>query len=285
MRRNVIASPSVSRAKYDPAALDEMRAVLVDAIEDDGGVGWHAGDTAEAEPTAVAALALGDDRCVDWLIEHQDDDGGFSLVAGPVENTSVTALAALALPAGDARERALDRAVADRSARVEGIPDYPLAWGWTPTTYSWAEPTARVLLALRLLRADATTDIDEAVASLTERQTDAGGWNYGNADVRGTDLKPYAQTTAVALLALQGLGEIAERGTASLVALAPEEPGGLSLAQSILALRVVDDERHAALWPLLTSGWSATRFLGNLGTIAWAVLATGDRIEQLRVTP
>jgi hypothetical protein len=265
---------------------DELRSVLERSVHADGGVGWGEAERAEAEPTALAALALGDERCAEWLAAHQDDDGGYAFDGGTFETAAVTALAALALPEGAARERALDRMVTDRAAHLESLGDYPLAWGWTTTTYSWVEPTSRVLHALRLLRPGATDAIDEAVASLAEREVDGGGWNYGNADVRGTDLKPYAQTTAVAVIGLHGMGDLASRGAAALRTLAVQEPGGLSLAQSLVACRLVgDDEAVAQLLPLLADAWQRSRFLGNLGALAWSVLATGDAVDALQVSP
>ena len=46
--------------------------------------------------------------------------------------------------------------------------------------------------------------LDEAERLLINRSCPAGGWNYGNADVLGKDLRPGAvPTTAIALLAMQ----------------------------------------------------------------------------------
>ena len=43
----------------------------------------------------------------------------------------------------------------------------------------------------------------EAVGLLTARQCADGGWNFGNASVYDVDLRGYAQTTAIGLIALQ----------------------------------------------------------------------------------
>ncbi len=264
---------------------EDLRDALAAAVGPDGGIGWHPGEAAEPEPTALGALALGDERCVRWLLDHQDPDGGFALQAGSIENVAPTALGALALPDGEARERAVDRTIAAQAARVESRGDYPLAWGWTTTTYSWVEPTSRVLLVARRLRPEDRATIDEAVASLTEREVDGGGWNYGNADVRGTDLKSYAQTTACALIGLHAMDlPIAGRAADAVIDLAPAELGGLSLAQSVVALRLHGrDDDAEVLRSLLASAWERTRFLGDQGALAWAVLATGDGVERLRV--
>ena len=39
---------------------------------------------------------------------------------------------------------------------------------------------------------------------LLDRQIPAGGWNYGNREVRGRELLPFGDTTALALIALHG---------------------------------------------------------------------------------
>ena len=91
----------------DPLAPD-----LVDAIEafrqPDGGFGPSVGAAPEAEPTALAAIALDDDRARAWLASNQSDDGGF--VTGPldVRSDAATPLAAIALREGSEGARAID---------------------------------------------------------------------------------------------------------------------------------------------------------------------------------
>jgi hypothetical protein len=266
---------------------ERLVGALAAAIGNDGGLGFGAGDAPEPEPTAVAALALGDQRARQWLLGHQHPSGGFALDTGAVENTATTALIALALPAGSARERALDDAVARHALVPDALEGADPAWGWTPTSYSWTEPTARVLLAMRVLRPGATATIDEAQRTLAQRECRDGGWNYGNRDALGTDLKPYVQTTAVAVMALQGRPrELAQRGAAHLRAHWREERGGLTLAQTLVALRLagVATDDTAELEAALDQQHARTGFLGNQLTLAWAVLATGpdDRLDALR---
>jgi hypothetical protein len=266
---------------------ERLADALAAAIGNDGGLGFGAGEVPEPEPTAVAALALGDERARQWLLGRQHPSGGFALDTGVVENSATTALVALALPAGSARERALDYAVACHALVPEGLEGADPAWGWTPTSYSWTEPTARVLLAMRVLRPRATATIDEAERTLAQRECRHGGWNYGNRDALGTDLKPYVQTTAVAVIALQGRPrELAERGAAHLRAHWREERGGLTLAQTLVALRLADaaTDDTTELEVALDQQHARTGFLGNQLTLAWAVLATApdDRLDALR---
>ncbi len=256
----------------------------------DGGFGLAPGQPAEPEPTAVAALALDDGLARSWLARRQAEDGGFSEFAAPAEDSATTALVALALGRRSAALRALDYAVA-RRARVIGESGADpgggrRGWGWTPDTHSWVEPTARVLLATLVLRPGDAATRSEALAVLAERQTPDGGWNYGNATVLGVDLRGYAQTSAVALHALQGTGgSLVERGLAFLRRRWPAEPGGLTLAQTLVAFRLHGDTGAAvAVGDALGSAFAATGFLDSGLAIAWAALATAgdERLALVR---
>ena len=119
------------------------------------------------------------------LARAQRGDGSFGLTAGPVESDSATGLAALALPPGPERESALDHVVTTPARKVPAysvVPHDPslAGWGWASGTAGWVEPTARALLALRLLRPQAMGAIEDAVAFLADRESVDGGWNYGN---------------------------------------------------------------------------------------------------------
>lgn len=258
---------------------DRLAEVLLDAQGSDGGIGWIAGATPEPEPTAILALALDDDRARRWLADHQSPDGAVVFETGEVRNTGAAALNALALPTEAARLTALDFAIAALGERVEGssLPDEPAGWGWLPGTFGWVEPTSRVVLATRLLRPTDTATVDAGLAILRAREVAGGGWNYGNSDVLGTDLTPYAQTTAAACLALQGLDEPAlRRGLDQLRGLARRERGGLSLAMAAVAFRLCLGEgstAHHEVATALGQQYERTAFLGNLGSVAWAALA------------
>src|SRR5919108_175844 len=153
----------------------------------DGGFGARIGQASEAEPTALAALALDDDAARAWLVQHQRADGSFAIDTGPYVNDSATALGALALGPGPERERALDHVESTRARHVDSsdaIPIDPSAigWAWATGTASWVEPTARALWALRLTR-PTSPRIADGVALLRDRESVGGGWNYGNREV------------------------------------------------------------------------------------------------------
>ena len=91
-------------------------------------------------------------------------------------------------------------------------PDSPVAhdtsikgWPWVENTYSWVEPTALVLLALRTSGYKKHPRASEAVTMLMDRQMPKGGWNYGNIKVYGSELHPMPGPTGIALYALADL--------------------------------------------------------------------------------
>jgi hypothetical protein len=271
-------------------ARSDLRARLAPLLEaargEDGGFGWAVGAEPEPEPTALATLALDDDGAREWLLAHQNDDGGFALPTGEPQGSATTPLVALALPEGEGLQRAIQYTLTERAVQVvDGAPtDEVEGWGWTPTTYAWVEPTARALLLFLRRAPTERAAIDEARRVLAEREIEGGGWNYGNSSARGTDLHPYVQTTAAAVMALQGdTTGLLERGRDLLVEQAPTEPGGLSLAMSLVALRLQAEEPYDELVALLSDQHDRTAFLGNVGSLAWAVLATGDDLDPFRV--
>jgi hypothetical protein len=267
---------------------DRLVATLRDARARDGGFGPLADRAAEVEPTAVAVLALDDPAGRDWLASHQRRDGRFTVVPGAVQSTSATALAALALGPGPARERALavlPRLRARRAGPDPLVPHDPATrgWGWTPSTFGWVEPTAWAVLALRRLR-PAAPEIADGLRVLADRECEGGGWNYGNRVVYGTELTPFVQTTAAAVLALQGsVPELLARGRRVLLEQTIEEQGGLSLAMAFTALRLTGDAPPTAIEDALAARFEATAFLGDVTAIGWGALATGPGFERLRV--
>jgi hypothetical protein len=262
----------------------DVHALLEGARNPDGGWGSRQGQTSEAEPTALAALALDDDDARGWLGARQRDDGAFAIDAGPYTNDSATSLCALALGSGPACERALDHVERHRARPASSSPAIPVdgsvGWPWASDTASWVEPTARALWALRILR-PASTAIGDAVALLRDRECVGGGWNYGNRVVLGEELPPFGETTAVALIGLRGIDDTLERrGLSVLEHLSRiESGGGLTLATALVALRLHGASRAAStVERTLADLVRRTGLLGDVVAIAWSALATGDRL-------
>ena len=255
----------------------------------DGGFGPRIGLPSEPEPTALATIALDDERGRSWLGDRQSDDGSLTLDAGVVVNDSATAYAALALGTGDGRERALDHLEAGLAPDARPTSDVPFdasthGWAWTESTFGWVDPTARAVLALRLLRPGAAA-IDDGIGMLRDRETVGGGWNYGNRVVLGEDLEPYAQTTAAALVALQHADPTLEaRGLSALKRLwRAERDGGLTAALATAALRLHGDDDADLAERALLDVFEHSGFLDDVVALAWAAIATGPALSRLEL--
>jgi hypothetical protein len=264
---------------------------LVAALElfrqPDGGFGPSADAPSEAEPTALAAIALDDARARAWLEANQAGDGGF--VTGPIEvrSDASTPLAAIALREGDQRDHALDYVLGHQARLLDNDNRFPhdpetRGWGWTSLTFGWVEPTSRALLALRLLRPDAAEAIADGRRVLADRECQGGGWNYGNREVLDKSYQPYLQTTAAAVMALQGTNapELT-RGIEVLHRLWADERGGLGWAMTLIALRLNGDDAPTfamALAALASDGVSRK----DAVALAWTAIALGSGIERLR---
>ena len=287
---------------------ETFAAQLRSARAPDGGFGPHPGLPAEPEPTALATIALDDAEGRAWLEGRQQASGAIAFDAAVVVNDSATALAAVALEDGGARARALDHVEGSLARTTPSTASVPHdesvhGWAWTEGTFGWVEPTSRAILALRLLRPRSAA-IDDGVGMLRDRESVGGGWNYGNRVVFDVDLPPYAQTTAAALIALQGadaelesrglavLHDLwrAERGGALSVAMAAaalhdlwraERDGALSIAMATVALRLHDDADAAEAERALARAFGAGAPVDTVA-LAWAAIATGPALERLR---
>ena len=205
-----------------------------------------------------------------------------TLDAGVILNDSATAFAAIALGAGDARERALDHLETALAPDARSTDDVPFdaskhGWAWTESTFGWVDPTARAVLALRLLR-PAAPAIDDGIGMLRDRETVGGGWNYGNRVVLGEDLEPYAQTTAAALVALQARRPHAG-GTRALGAPAAVARGARRRADGGARHGRAPPPRGRRR-PMRRNGamfdvFDRSAFMGDVVALAWAAIATG----------
>lgn len=109
------------------------------------------------------------------------------------------------------RRRASDFLLSERGDHFPRSPESPLGmntdlagWPWISRTFSWAEPTALALLALEAEGLGDHPRAEEGRRLLLDRQIASGGWNYGNARVFGTDLRPTQESTGLVLAALAG---------------------------------------------------------------------------------
>ncbi len=244
----------------EPAPLvGELQAALLGARSADGGWPYYSGKAGRLEPTCWAVLALGGHpaatSAVDALCRWPTRDR--LLVEGPSGevNVAFNGLAAIALTSAGGRARSTGDALVTELIAVKGLKlrnhealgqDNTLqGWPWRDRTFSFVEPTAWCLLALKRHRAAGANGralearIDEAERLLRDRVCRGGGWNYGSPLILGQALAAHVPTTALALLALQdGVGESAiAESLAFLGAACLSEPSALALALASLALR------------------------------------------------
>lgn len=83
------------------------------------------------------------------------------------------------------------------------------SWPWKPGNSGWVEPSVHALVALKQASAKISSGelrsrIQMGEAQLMDVRSRDGGWNYGSPAALGVDLPSYPETTALALVALQG---------------------------------------------------------------------------------
>ena len=200
----------------------------------DGGWSFTQSGASATEPTCMVLLALKSSsgaacsKGTQFLLSTQNRNGSWSAFVGDdQEGCWVTSLALITLRKLSAELKSLERAVSwlldvrgreahwlwkwryrtmDRQVRFD--PDQ-FGWPWTPGATSWVVPTAFGLMALRRCfdgHVPAYVDfrLRKGTAMLLDRACPGGGWNAGNSVVCGVPLSPHLDTTAAALLALDG---------------------------------------------------------------------------------
>ncbi len=200
---------------------------LLDAQHTAGGWGYHARATPCAEPTALTCMALSGspearsavERSLQWLTEMQRSDGGVKIcenISTPCWPTGLAVSAWLHPPTIGASEyrKNIERAIT-WLCRTEGMPIPPrpeilghdttlTGWPWVDGTHSWLEPTAYATWALRQAGLAKHERTRQGIEVLLDRVIPDGGWNYGNPEVLGQQLRPFPGTTGLVLVALAG---------------------------------------------------------------------------------
>ena len=254
----------------------------------DGGWPYYAGKTSRLEPTAWALLALravGKDISLEPLQTWPRRGAWFLDRSGDAVNIGINALGAIVLgalvpeaPAGRALAAALVEA---RGMKLPQSPNFVQdnslqGWPWTDGTFSWVEPTALAVIALKRHRGlpGADARIGEGERLLLDRACQVGGWNYGNANALGRQLEPHIPPTALALMALRDHRhtDVVRRSQRYLSSHPLDERSGLALALTRVALGVLDNP-GAAVAEALAEQWTRSAFLGNLHVTAMALYA------------
>ena len=187
------------------------------------------------EPTAYAAMALHGDAASDraWklMLSWQQPDGGWRPTSKVNVSNWATSLCVQLAGArgefGDPFQKGVSWLlntsgvdtdfwsrflVAFGFAKSEGSSS-GTGWPWKPNNSSWVEPTSHALIALRkaapkVSSSDSARILRDRVRTgekqLMEIRSRDGGWNYGSPEALGVDLPSYPETTALALVGLQG---------------------------------------------------------------------------------
>lgn len=252
---------------------NQLKTALAEAQNDDGGWSVNGTGPSQTEATALAVLAAVSARSVargaEWLGAQQRPDGAWPPWPNVHLTSWATPLAALALSDNDpsAAQRGAEwllgqggrsypwytkllfRLFPDRNV-IELDPDLT-GWPWLPNTFSWIEPTAYALIALKSLRdrlpPHTAARIDEGERMVLDRTCPGGGWNYGNSRVLDEDLWPYPDTTALALIALQDAPPNDDINTSldALDGMLVHNQSGLSLSLAILCFRLYNRPTEA----------------------------------------
>jgi hypothetical protein len=291
---------------------------LVTGQNRDGGWGAQVGRASSTEITALATLALGRldsqaarasaEHGLRWLAAQQHDDGGWPVSARVDNGSWATALAVLALDGlGHEPGRVIrgTRWLMRRAPRTLGVtaslqhrlapstmavrlnPDLR-GWAWTAEATSFVEPTCYALLALKRLRGRmqghaVAERIDEAERLVYDRMCHGGGWNYGNSTVLGAELWPYADVTALALLALADHPEreANQQSLRALRGMLKHVDSGLSGAWAALCFSAYGED--PTLWcRRLVERHARTAFLGETKVVALALLALTGGVQVFR---
>ncbi len=223
--------------------------------------GWsYAGSSRLAtEPTCLAILALQAAKARPDLVRaarralttQQDSRGAVRGRDDLPETRWTTALAALAWlrptetdEFAEPRRRAVGWLLrASGSAVKVNAPirrhDTELVgWSWIDGTHSWLEPTAYAVLALRRCGLADHSRTRQGVRLILDRAIPSGGWNYGNSEVLENELRPFAETTGIALLALADEPRVAaiDAAVRLLQARLPDTRAPLALGWGVLGL-------------------------------------------------
>jgi hypothetical protein len=229
---------------YLESRLDFLRA----SQNPDGGWSYFPGKGSWLEPTTYAMLALhanGADSALDraWKLVRswQLPDGSFQPSGEVKDGTWVTALAVTLASVRGVDDPSV-RSSVDWLLRVVGaehnwwtrtgsflhlikarLDVSHEGWPWRDGNATWIEPTAHTLIALKKIagnyrRADVEQRIRDGEELVLSRSCTDGGWNYGTPNMLYVDLPSYPETTALALLGLDGVKD-------------PEVNQGLELAK------------------------------------------------------
>ncbi len=121
-------------------------------------------------------------------------------------------------------------------------------WPWVEKTSSWVAPTALAIIALKTAGFGDHPRLAEARRLIRDRECLQGGWNYGNSEVYGKELRPMPEDTGLALNALKDATAKSslERSLGYLQAAVEKLRTPFALAWSLLGLGAWNERPAAA---------------------------------------
>lgn len=204
-----------------------VRERLAGLVQPDGGWGYQPGQPMHLEPTCLALLALAAERegfagpianALAAVEGNRQADGSYCLLRGRPQAVWMTALVLFTRHAlrhdADVLKPTIDRLlsiegrVIKADAEMSDIQDIDLGivgWPWAEANFSWVEPTAWACLALRAAGQGGHSRVREGLKLILDRAFDTGGVNIGSRFVLGKPTEPVPGSTALMLLALQGV--------------------------------------------------------------------------------
>ncbi|MGB8871947.1 MAG: prenyltransferase/squalene oxidase repeat-containing protein [Desulfobaccales bacterium] len=168
---------ALSACGFDPEIISRARSRLAAGQLADGRVCISPHHPAVYWPTPLAILA--------WSQSPPHQDSLARAVAFLLEHSGMSL-----------QEQALSADASDPTLR---------GWPWVADTYSWVDPTALGMIALKVTGHSNHPRLAEATRLLLNRKLPHGGWNYGNTIVFHKELRPMPENTGMALAALKSL--------------------------------------------------------------------------------
>lgn len=241
----------------DNALTDQIKA-LTERFTDKVGFANKAGGRGRPDAAAWAVLALqaagSDAELVDkgraQLVSAQLDDGRVCISSDQRDTIWPTPLAILAWQGSPkyrtAQQKAAqfliehaDTLTQDAQDKAIGYDTALRGWSWTLGAFSWVEPTALAIIALRAARYEDHHRVQDAVTLMMDRQLPDGGWNVGSPVIFGRPLRPMPENTGMALQSLCGLvpRQKVEKAISYAKAQLPLLHTPLSLAWTVLGLK------------------------------------------------
>jgi hypothetical protein len=252
-----IQSPQLGDCQWISRALNQ----LLEQQNEDLGWGYQRESISATEPTALACLAFlaypeaqetwGSDpveKGAFWLAGTQQENGALGVSRDLPVHSWPTAYAALAWQNVPGYERAGEKALrwllrqkgeqGDPSDLVSHNPKLQ-GWPWIANTFSWLEPTAVSVLALRHAGSSDHPRAVEGIQLILDRAIAGGGWNYGNRRIFGKELRPQPATTGLGLMGLadiKGNNDIIDQACSYLANVMTTIRSPMSLCWGLLGL-------------------------------------------------